>query len=347
MAANAATVSDGAITSAKIASGAVGSAQLAANLTLGGTVTATNFSGNGSGLTNLNVAMPPPGMVLIPAGTFLMGNSIASSGLTDPNGIPLGDGDITDAAPVSVAISAFYMDMNLVSWSQWQSVIYWAASNGYNFQFGAGKAANHPVQTVKWYDVVKWCNARSEQAGKPPVYFTNAALTQVYRTGETDAVFANWAAKGYRLPTEAEWEKAARGRLIAQRFPWGDVINQNLANYYGNTGSSSYDAGPNGVNPLWSAGNAPYTSPVGSFAANGYGLYDMAGNVFEWCWDWYGQYVGGNDPHGPGAGSHRVFRGGNSYNYAQTCRSARRYYEYPGIAGGGLGFRAVLSASQP
>jgi formylglycine-generating enzyme required for sulfatase activity len=302
----------------------------AGSITASGDVTAGTFHGDGSGLTNLT----PPGMVLIPAGAFTMGNSI-------------GDSDITDAAVVTVNVSAFYMDVNLVSYSQWLSVYFWATEHGYGFAgTGAGKAANHPVQTVDWYDCVKWCNARSQQAGKTPVYYTDAGLTQVYTSGEVTP-YVNWSAKGYRLPTEAEWEKAARGGLSGQRFPWGNVINESLANYQGDTTDLSYDVGPSGYNAAFATGGYPYTSPVGYFAANGYGLHDMAGNVFEWCWDWYGTpYAGGTDPRGPGSGSYRVLRGGFWINGANNCRAAYRidgeltYRDYY------IGFRSVLPSGQ-
>ncbi len=91
--------------------------------------------------------------------------------------------------------------------------------------------------------------------------------------GTVDDAYMNMAANGYRLPTEAEWEKAARGGLSGQRFPWGNNISENLANYYGVTASFSYDLGPNGYNAVGSVGGtSPATSPVGSFAPNGYGL---------------------------------------------------------------------------
>jgi formylglycine-generating enzyme required for sulfatase activity len=292
---------------------------------------------------NTNTVSPYAGMALIPAGPFTMGNST-------------GDSDITDAGTVTVTVSQFYMDTNLVSYGLWQSVYNYATSVGYSLGVGAGLGQNEPVQTVNWYDVVKWCNARSQQAGLIPVYYTDAGLTLAYTNGQTDAVYANWSATGYRLPTEAEWEKAARGGLSGKRFPWGNTISESQANYYVDTNDLSYDLGPvNGDNYLF-VYNAPpyiYTSPVGYFGPNGYGLYDMAGNVCEWCWDWYGTpYAGGTDPHGPSSsssGSNRVLRGGDWSDNASQARCADRNDTYsdnpgfssPGFTYGAFGFRCV------
>jgi sulfatase modifying factor 1 len=302
--------------------------------------------------TNLLVAFnPPAGMALIPAGEFTIGNSI-------------GDNDITDAHPTNVYVSAFYMDVNLVSSNQWAGVYTYAKSQGYVFSHaGLGKAANHPVQTVDWFDCVKWSNARSAQAGLTPVYYTDTLFKQVFTNGDGGTtVYANWGANGYRLPTEAEWEKAARGGLIGQRFPWGDTISESQANYKGNpnppnASGETYDLGPyTGYNTNFDTGGSTgeggsyFTSPVGYFAPNGYGLNDMAGNVFEWCWDWYAgptypagsPYFGGTDPRGPvGPLSARVLRGGHWFNDAHVARCCYRFSMAPTTSGNGIGFRCV------
>lgn len=285
---------------------------------------------------------PPFGMVLIPAGEFTMGNSVTAD--TDNADIFLGE-------PINTTVSAFYMDVNEVTLSHWQEVYHWAKGNGYtDLVAGSGKGPNHPVQTLSWYDVVKWCNARSEQAGKTPVYYKDDAQATVYRTGNVDVtnVQVKWSANGYRLPTEAEWEKSARGGLVGKRFPCGDTISQKQANYHGYTSRFAYDLGPDGSNSIGSVGGtSPATSPVGSFAANGYGLKDMEGNVAEWCWDWFGfQYDGGTDPHGPESGSLRVGRGGSWGGLANCARCANREARDLNNVDTFIGFRSVLSRNQ-
>lgn len=271
-------------------------------------------------------------MELIPAGSFQMGDSFREGGTVE--------------RPVhSVYLSGFYMGRTEVTYSQWQEVYNWAVANNYSFDnAGAGKAANHPVHTVSWYDVVKWCNAASEREGLAPVYRTGDG--SVYRTGQLAPVIA-YGNRGYRLPTEAEWEKAARGGLSGKRFPWGDTITHSEANYYSSS-SYSYDvSSTRGYHPSYDEGGTPYTSPVGSFASNGYGLYDMAGNVWEWCNDWYGadyyRNSPGTDPEGPASGAYRVFRGGSWISNARNCRVASRDRNDPDDRNFIIGFRLARS----
>jgi len=290
-----------------------------------------------AGTQFFRVMRDPDGMVLIPAGEFPMGDTFS-------------EGESNERPVHMVYVSAFYMDRTEVTQTQWDQMYLWAIGHGYNFNYpGSGKFANHPVYSINWYDAVKWCNARSEREGRSWAYYTDSGLSQPYRSGWVSPC-VGWD-RGYRLPTEAEWEKAARGGLSGKRFPWGDTITHSQANYYSDS-SYTYDiSSTRGFHPTYSAGSAPYTSPVGSFAANGYGLYDMTGNVWEWCWDWWSEsYYSSspvNDPRGPSSGSYRVWRGGSWHFYAWLGRTACRNDDYPDYRSNDLGFRAVLSPGQP
>jgi len=283
-------------------------------------------------------------MVLIPAGSFKMGNCM------DPS-----EGNSDELPLHTVYVSALYMDRYEVTKALWDEVKAWNSGNGYSYDYnGAGKAANHPVHTICWYDMVKWCNARSQKEGLMPCYHTDAGLTAIYKTGQV-APYVKWNANGYRLPTEAEWEKAARGGASEHRFPWAavDTISHSHANYqvYAKNGTNyyTYDVSPTkGFHPTFATGAYPYTSPVGYFAPNAYGLYDMAGNVWERCWDWYEESwysnadAAQNNPRGPaGPLDFRVLHGGGWSTYAVYSRCALRSDIAPDYASSDIGFRCV------
>ena len=279
---------------------------------------------------------PPAGMVWIEAGDVVLGQE----------GV---------ATPVHTnSISGFWIDEMEISIDRWREVHDWALTNGYAFEHAGSAFTNrHPVADVNWYDCVKWCNARSEKEGLSPRYwFASNSFLVVYQTGIQSNL--SWRGSGYRLPTEAEWEKAARGGRQGRLFPWGDTITHAWANYYAvTTNAYAYDANPAaGWHPDFAVnfGAAGRTSPVGSFPANGYGLHDVAGNVWEWCWDWWDSYSAdyASDPTGPTNGTQRVKRGGDYNNLAGHgglgpfhARVASRAAVAPGSSL--AGFRCVRS----
>ena len=202
-------------------------------------------------------------------------------------------------------VDGFYMGKTEVTWARWQEVRSWAASNGYDIgSVGAGAGDSYPVTHVSWYHVLKWCNAASEKEGLDPVYKVGAAI---YRTGNS-VPSVDESANGYRLPSEKEWEFAARGGVATNGYQYSGSNNvDEVAWYNNNSGGAVHEVATKQPNEL--------------------GLSDMSGNVWEWCFDAWG--------------ANRVFRGGGWYNVADYCRVAVRSRITAAVAGGNGGFRVA------
>ena len=201
------------------------------------------------------------------------------------------------------------------------------------------KEGGLPVEKVSWYDAVVFCNKLSELMELEPVY-SKGGTTDTSEWGEVpdssnkdwDEITCNWNASGYRLPTEAEWELAARGGN-KDADPWK----------YTYAGTNEEDTLKNYA---WYSGNSSRkTHEVGTKAANGLKLYDMSGNVMEWCWDWWASIEAGTASGGAASGSYRVFRMGGWNLIAYYCAVSDRSFDNPYYCDSNLGFRLVRSAN--
>ncbi|MDR2194571.1 MAG: formylglycine-generating enzyme family protein [Treponema sp.] len=233
-------------------------------------------------------AAPYAGMALVPAGTFMMGSK---------------SGNEKPLHQVTIS-AAFSIGKYEVTQKEWRDVM---GSNPSYF-----KGDNLPVEQVSWLDAIAYCNKRSVKEGLIPAYTVSGS-----------AVTWNRGANGYRLPTEAEWEYAARG---------------------GGSDTYTYVGSNNAKNVAWYSGNSgKSTHPVGMKQANSLGIHDMSGNVWEWCWDWYDSYKNAavTDPTGAASGSYRMARGGSWYRKARSVRSANRNSGAPEYRGNDLGFRVA------
>ena len=180
----------------------------------------------------------------------------------------------------------------------------WECVMGTNPSYRIGSAK--PVDSVSWFDCVEFCNKLSEREGVKKAYIL-----------KDEKVTCDFSAEGYRLPTEFEWAFAAQAN---QDFEYSGSNNVDEVAWY-------------------SKNSHRQTHPVGQKKGNGFGLYDMSGNVYEWCWDWYGYSPPTTDSRGPSTGSHRGFRGGSSFDDSSRSILSKRYWDYPNNTGGALSFR--------
>jgi formylglycine-generating enzyme required for sulfatase activity len=225
----------------------------------------------------------------------------------------------------------FHIQQTEITQAQWLEIF---TTNPSHFN-----GSNRPVDKVTWFDACIFCNRLSLSEGLNPCYYEDEAFTTVFDGTPpvtSGTVYWNQSADGYRLPTEAEWEFACRAGTSTAY----------------NSGETSTGCGEDPVlDPLaWythnsNAGNGKETHTVGSKLPNNWEIYNLHGNVGEWCWDWHGEYPSGSatDPVGPATGTKRINRGG-AFNYiAQYCRSGNRWYDFPGAIHNYYGFRLVKS----
>ncbi len=255
--------------------------------------------------------------ILIQGGTFQMGSPESE------------DWRSSDEVQHTVTVSPFYMATHEVTQKEWSDVM---GSNHSSF-----KGDNLPVESITWLDAIEFCNALSQKDGKKPVY----TVTDGGKTVRWDR-----SADGYRLPTEAEWEFAARagttGPFYSKKVPGAEDVNfyghypyQIEQNYFNDSVLETQPGIYRGK-----------TVAVGSFKPNPWGLYDMYGNVGEWCFDYYGNYGTENqtDPAGPDSGTRRVYRGGGWNDFGKNLRSAYRAAMQQSSSAYNVGLRLVYNA---
>jgi uncharacterized repeat protein (TIGR02543 family) len=276
-------------------------------------------------------------MVWIPAGTFTMG-----SPATEPSR------NQNETQHQVTLTSGFYMGKYAVTQAQYEAIMGnnpsgFRLGGEYNSRVAELDTSNFPVENVRWYDILVFCNKLSKDEGLTPVYrISGSTDPSNWGTVPTSSSSTIWNAveivagsNGYRLPTEAQWEYACRAGTTTA-FNWGtNQITTDQANYYGSL--SVYNNSPN------PQGNLNRTTDVGSYAPNAWGLYDMHGNVTEWCWDWYETYKEGKqtDPDGAVSGTNRVRRDGGYSGFGWTQRSAVRFSFSPYTRAASVGFRLV------